>query len=107
MVAGAAVALAGVAAFRRAKTTVNPLTPGASALVTTGIYGWTRNPMYLGMLLVLLGVGVGLGNFLSVAMAAGFIPLINQLQIRPEERFLTERFGADFDAYRSRVRRWL
>lgn len=106
--AGAAIALVGVAAFRRAKTTVNPLAPAAvSALVVTGIYRRTRNPMYLGMLLLLLGVALWSANALSFLVAAGFVPLMNRLQIGPEEEILAARFGAEFAAYRSRVRRWL
>lgn len=108
MVAGVGVAVAGVVSFRRAKTTVNPLAPAtASSLVVTGIYRRTRNPMYLGILLTLLGAGVWLGNALSLAVAAAFVPLMNRLQIGPEEKALAALFGAEFAAYRGRVRRWL
>lgn len=107
-VSGVGIAILGVAAFRRAGTTVNPLQPtAASQLVVSGVYRWTRNPMYLGMLLVLLGWAVFLANALAFLSAAAFIPLMNRLQIIPEERFLTSRFGADFTAYLSAVRRWL
>ncbi len=105
---GAAIALAGVASFRRAKTTVNPLAPAAvSALVVSGVYRRTRNPMYLGMLLILLGGALWSANALSFLVAAGFVPLMNRLQIGPEEEILAGRFGEEFAAYRSRVRRWL
>ncbi len=107
-VAGVGVALMGVASFRRAGTTVNPLQPAAaSQLVVSGIYHRTRNPMYLGMLLVLLGWGVFLGNVLTFIPAAAFIPLMNRLQIGPEERVLAATFGPAFTAYQSAVRRWL
>lgn len=106
--AGVLVALLGVVSFRRARTTVNPLNPeAASALVTSGIYQRTRNPMYLGMLLVLLGWAVFLANVLTFAFPAAFVVLMNRLQILPEERALTVRFGSKFDDYQSRVRRWL
>lgn len=107
-VVGVVIAALGVIAFRRAKTTVNPLDPGsASSLVVTGIYRRTRNPMYLGVLMVLFGWGLWLANALALPVAAGFIPLLNRLQIQPEERLLTERFGAAYTDYQSRVRRWL
>lgn len=105
---GVLVALSGVASFRRAGTTVNPLQPSATArLVVSGIYRRTRNPMYLGMLLVLLGWGVFLANVLAFLAAIAFIPLMNRLQIGPEERSLAATFGPAFTAYQSTVRRWL
>ena len=105
---GVLVALLGVVSFRRAKTTVNPLSPEtASALVTSGIYQRTRNPMYLGMLLVLLGWAVFLANVLTLLFPAVFVVLMNRLQILPEERALTAMFGSKFADYQSRVRRWL
>jgi protein-S-isoprenylcysteine O-methyltransferase Ste14 len=104
---GAAVALAGVRAFGRARTTVNPLAPqNASALVTAGIYQFTRNPMYLGMLLVLTGWAVWLGHAAAFAVLPVSVGLLNQLQIKPEERILRERFGEDFVRYMAAVRRW-
>ena len=103
---GVAIALLGVISFRRAKTTVNPLHPeAASALVVSGIYRLTRNPMYLGLLLLLLGWAIFLGNALAFPVA--YIPLMNRLQIIPEETALEAKFGADFAAYKSTVRRWL
>ncbi len=105
---GVIVALLGVVSFRRAGTTVNPLQPAAaSRLVVSGIYGRTRNPMYLGMLLVLLGWGAILTNTLAFLAATAFIPLMNRLQIGPEERILTATFGPAFTAYQSAVRRWI
>lgn len=106
--AGVMIALLGVFSFRRARTTVNPLRPeSASVLVVSGIYRVTRNPMYLGMLLVLLGWGVFLANALALLFAITFIPLMNRLQIAPEERILAATFGSDFFAYQSAVRRWI
>lgn len=106
--AGVLTAILGVVAFRRARTTVNPLHPeAASALVVSGIYRRTRNPMYLGVLLLLLGWAVFLANALAFIVPAAYVPLMNRLQIIPEERALAARFGSGFADYQSRVRRWL
>lgn len=105
---GLVIALLGVGSFRRAKTTVNPLRPeAASTLVVSGIYGLTRNPIYLGLLLLLLGWAVFLANALTFVFPVAYIPLMNRVQILPEERALAAKFGDDFAAYESRVRRWL
>lgn len=106
--AGAVVALAGVVAFRRQKTTVNPFTPDqSSALVASGIYRFSRNPMYLGFLLGLLGWAVYLANWGSALLLPGFVAYMNRFQIKPEERALEARFGQAFVAYARSVRRWL
>lgn len=105
---GAACAVGGVLSFARAGTTVNPHTPErASALVARGLYRVTRNPMYLGMLLLLVGWGLKLGNGLALPLPALFVLAMNRLQIEPEEAALRARFGADYDDYSARVRRWL
>jgi protein-S-isoprenylcysteine O-methyltransferase Ste14 len=106
--AGAAIAIAGVIQFARARTTVNPLQPdAASSLVSGGVYRWTRNPMYLGMALVLLAWAVYLSSVAALAVLPLFIVYINRFQIEPEERALQARFGAQFERYRKAVRRWL
>jgi protein-S-isoprenylcysteine O-methyltransferase Ste14 len=106
--AGLGIAMAGVVSFRRAGTTVNPLQPAAtSQLVVSGVYRRTRNPMYLGMLLLLLGWAVFLAHPLALVLAAIFVPVMNRLQILPEERSLAATFGPTFTAYQSSVRRWL
>lgn len=108
VVAGSAVAVAGVAAFRRDGTTVNPTTPGASAVVVdTGIYAVSRNPMYVGFALVLAGWAVHLANLLALALLPAFVLYLNRFQIVPEERALTARFGERYVDYTRRVRRWL
>jgi protein-S-isoprenylcysteine O-methyltransferase Ste14 len=108
VLAGIAMELSGGVSFRRAHTTVNPLKPGsASALVTSGIYRVTRNPMYVGLALVLLGWGVWLAAPLALLGPVLFVAWITRFQIIPEERVLTSLFGADYAAYRGRVRRWL
>jgi protein-S-isoprenylcysteine O-methyltransferase Ste14 len=105
---GVVVALSGVLSFRRARTTVNPLKPETSAaLVSTGVYSFTRNPMYLGMVLVLFAWAVYLSSILSLAGPAFFALYITRFQIVPEERVLDGLFGPSFVEYKKRVRRWL
>lgn len=108
LLAAGLVGLAGVRAFARAETTVNPLRPeGASRLVAHGIYRRSRNPMYLALLLALAAWGLLLGNAVALLVLPVFVLLMNRLQIRPEERALEALFGADFVAYRQQVPRWL
>jgi protein-S-isoprenylcysteine O-methyltransferase Ste14 len=105
---GAATAISGALTFRRAHTTVNPMKPeSASALVDWGVFSITRNPMNLGLLLVLTAWAIFLSNPLAFLFLPAFVLYINRFQIAPEERALASLFGRDFDAYRSRVRRWL
>lgn len=105
---GLGVALAGVAAFRRQGTTVNPLDPNASSsIVTSGVYRFSRNPMYLGFLLVLAGWAAYLSNAGAAALLAAFVAYMNAFQIKPEERALLAKFGSEFRQYMSRVRRWI
>ena len=108
MAAGAAVGLAGVWSFRKARTTVNPWRVNASSeLVVSGVYRHTRNPMYLGLLLGLLGWGVCLANAFALLLALIFIPFMNRFQILPEERALRQAYGESFQEYCRRVGRWL
>ena len=109
-VALAGVAITGLAAlsFRKAHTTVNPMKPSStSSLVTSGIYRYTRNPMYLGFFLALIAWGLYLSNVLALLVLTAFILYMNRFQIEPEERALTVLFGQEFVQYTSRVRRWL
>jgi protein-S-isoprenylcysteine O-methyltransferase Ste14 len=108
VIAGIGLAIAGVKAFAKAKTTVNPTKPAAtSSLVVTGVYRFTRNPMYLGMLLVLLGWAAYLANVVAFLLVPLFVLYITRFQIIPEERVLAEKFGAEFTLYKARVHRWL
>jgi protein-S-isoprenylcysteine O-methyltransferase Ste14 len=105
---GLGFSVAGVAAFRRARTTINPTKPAtASALVSGGVYRLTRNPMYLGLLLLLLALAVFLSNPVALLLVPVFVLYINRFQITPEERALTSLFGGEYAAYKERVRRWL
>ncbi|MFU8895766.1 MAG: methyltransferase family protein [Gammaproteobacteria bacterium] len=102
------VGMAAVRTFARAETSVNPMRPeAASRLVTHGIYRYTRNPMYLSLLLALVAWGTWLGNALALLVIPAFMLLVKRLQIRPEERALAALFGAEYAAYAAKVRRWL
>jgi protein-S-isoprenylcysteine O-methyltransferase Ste14 len=106
--AGVALGVAGILAFRRHGTTVHPVHPHkASAIVSEGVYRYTRNPMYLGLALFLLAWAVWLGNFVSVACVPVFIAYMTRFQIRPEEHALLTKFGPDFRHYMESVRRWI
>ena len=108
VIGGALVAFLGVVSFRRARTTVDPRYPEKmSALVTSGLYRATRNPMYLGMLLALAAWAFWLGHAGSFLFLPLFVAILHRLQIAPEERALARMFGASFAAYRARVRRWI
>lgn len=105
---GITIALLGVVSFRKAKTTVNPTKPdSASSVVDSGIFRFTRNPMYLGMLMLLAGYAVELAALSSYCLAMTFILYMNQFQIKPEERALDKLFGKAYSDYKSKVRRWI
>jgi protein-S-isoprenylcysteine O-methyltransferase Ste14 len=105
---GISIELSGLLSFRKAKTTINPLKPeNSSQIVNFGIYQKTRNPMYLGMTLLLFGWAIFLSNFLAFALIPLFVVYITQFQIKPEEKILTEIFGDEFLQYKKQVRRWI
>ena len=107
-IAGMLIAISGVAAFRHHQTTVNPMTPSASSsVVTTGIYRYTRNPMYLGFLLVLVAFATYLLNVLAALLIPAFVAYMNRFQIKPEERALLAKFGTPFAQYMAKTRRWV
>jgi protein-S-isoprenylcysteine O-methyltransferase Ste14 len=105
---GLSVSIAGMLAFRRAKTTVNPVKASlASSLVVQGVYRYTRNPMYVGLLLALLAWAVFLANPFAVLWVVVFVLYITRFQIIPEEHVLASLFGAEYEAYKGKVRRWI
>jgi protein-S-isoprenylcysteine O-methyltransferase Ste14 len=104
---GFVTGISGVATFRKAKTTVNPTKPHASSLVTWGVYAISRNPMYLGGFIMLLGWAIFLLNALAFLFLPVYVLYINRFQIAPEERALTSLFGETYVAYQARARRWL
>ena len=106
--AGIVLALAGVRAFHRVNTTIHPNHPErTSTLVTTGVYRFSRNPMYVGLALVLAGWALWLANLAAAALVAVFVVYMNRFQITPEEQAMAGLFGDRYDAYRASVRRWL
>lgn len=108
LVIGQGIGISGIVLFRRAKTTLNPFKPGASsALVTGGIFRFTRNPMYLGLLLTLLGWAAFLASPPALVFLFLYVVYINRFQIEPEERILSSLFGDNYEAYKTRVRRWV
>jgi len=105
---GAAIDLAGQAAFLKGRTIINPLKPEkATHLVGSSIYRHARNPMYLGMLALQLAWSAYLAHPAAFAALPLFVLYINRFQIAPEERAMAKLFGAEFDDYRRRLRRWL
>jgi protein-S-isoprenylcysteine O-methyltransferase Ste14 len=105
---GVVCALLGFLALSQAKTTINPVNPEkTSALVPGGIYSYTRNPMYLGLTLVLVGWAIWLAVPWVFLGPVGFMLYLTRFQIIPEERVMSSKFGRNYDDYRKRVRRWL
>ncbi len=108
VVVGIVFDLSGLWAFHRHKTTVNPLSPRkTTALVTSGIYQLTRNPMYVGLAFLLMGWSAYLSAWPLLFGPLLFVLYITRFQIQPEERLLEQRFGQHFSDYCRRVSRWL
>ncbi|MEO7944377.1 MAG: isoprenylcysteine carboxylmethyltransferase family protein [Marmoricola sp.] len=106
----ASVSMAGAAVsqFRRSGTTVEPFHPDhASVLVTTGANSISRNPMYVGMAGLLVANAIWRGSWAALAPVAGFVVIIDRLQIEAEESALLEKFGPEYEAYRAASPRWL
>lgn len=106
VIAGLGIAGTAAASFAKAGTPVVPFET-STTIVTTGLYRFTRNPMYLGMILVLLGVALLFGTVTPLLPIPLFVWVIRSRFVLPEEAFLEELFGAEYLAYKSRVRRWL
>jgi protein-S-isoprenylcysteine O-methyltransferase Ste14 len=106
VLAGLGLAGAAVARLRRAGTTLRP-DRDPSRLVTDGPWAFGRNPIYLGLTLILVGGALFTGATLPLIVACAFPVAIDRLQIPLEEAALARLFGAEWDAYRTRVRRWL
>ena len=108
IIVGVIAALLGIIEFNKAKTTIDPRCPEKTDyLVITGIYRISRNPMYLGFLIILLGCVVISENIATLLLLPVFVLAINSSQIKPEERFLSKKFGSNYSEYCSRVRRWV
>jgi len=108
LVIGLILMAAAIRSFVAAKTTVNPLKPSkASHLVMSGAFAWSRNPIYLGDLVLLTALALWLGHAAAFLMLPLFVFYINRFQIIPEEQALDKLFGDEYRAYKAKVRRWL
>ena len=103
---GVALNLLADGVFKKAGTTVKPFEVSA-VLITDGVFRLSRNPMYLGMVLIVLGIALGLGSLSSLLVAVALPAVLDRAFIVPEERMLEETFGEEFASYRRRVRRWV
>lgn len=107
-VAGVALVVMAMLTFRKASTTVDPFRPEeASSLVMHGIFSYSRNPMYISLLLVLTGWAIWLGSAVNIILLIFFVTYITAYQIKPEEKALSALFGQAYEDYRSTVRRWV
>ena len=108
LLVGGTIAFPGFVALIRARTTFNSMKPKAtSSLVTSGIYRFTRNPMYVSVLFILITWAVFLSSACALIGPVAFVLYINRFQIKPEERALAAMFGEAYAEYKGRVRRWL
>ena len=108
LILGLYVFLSAVRLFRKQKTTVNPLEPmQASSLVTSGIFKFSRNPMYLGMLIILLSISFKFNFIGGMIISLSFYVFITNFQILPEEKAMNELFGDKFVQYSNTTRRWI
>ena len=103
---GIALNLAADNALKKHGTTVRPFEESTS-LITTGVYKYSRNPMYLGMALIIIGIALLMGSLSPYIIVPGFIAIIERVFISGEETMLQQKFGHDWIAYREKVRRWL
>ncbi len=100
--------LSSIYLFLKKHTTANPMKPqNTSRLVVEGLYKYTRNPMYVGLLIILFGYAIWLGSFSPFLLLPLFYLVITEMQIKPEERILEQKFGQSYLDYKNRVRRWL
>ena len=108
LILGLTVFILAIKAFDRQKTTVNPLEPRqASSLVVSGIFKYSRNPMYLGMLIILLAISFKFNLVGGIVISLFFYLFITKFQILPEEEAMNELFGDEFIEYSNRTRRWI
>jgi protein-S-isoprenylcysteine O-methyltransferase Ste14 len=106
VILGFFLGIAALITFRRAGTTANPR-GRVTHLVTRGIYGFTRNPIYLGFLFIVIGISLDSGTYWGILLAPILVILFNRLVIQPEEEYLAQKFGEQFMIYKEKVRRWI
>ena len=105
---GILILLNPVLKFKKSKTTINPIKfKKVNKLVTSGIYKYSRNPMYLGLLMIVISSSIFYLNIYSISTPLFFYLWINRFQIKREEVFLTEKFGEDYLSYKKKTRRWI
>ena len=105
---GILILLNPVLKFKKSKTTINPIKfKKVNKLVTSGIYKYSRNPMYLGLLMIVISSSIFYLNIYSILTPLFFYLWINRFQIKREEVFLTEKFGKDYLSYKKKTRRWI
>lgn len=107
IVLGGVIGILSIRRFRTAGTTIDPIALGATVLVSEGLYQYTRNPMYAGLVLVLLGAALCMGSLTPFFVIPVFMAIIQTLFIRHEEAHLLGVFGDEYAAYQRRVRRWI
>ena len=108
LILGGTIIVFGIVAFRKAETTITPLHLNkTSSLVTVGIYQYTRNPMYFGLLLILFSIAFYLQNLASIFVLPIYIWFISKYQIMPEEEALYKLFGQEYKNYQNKIRRWI
>lgn len=108
LILGGTIIVFGIVTFREAETTITPLHPyKVSSLVTGGIYQYTRNPMYFGLLLILFSIALYLQNLASIFVLPIYIWFISKYQIMPEEEALYKLFGQEYKNYQNKIRRWI
>jgi protein-S-isoprenylcysteine O-methyltransferase Ste14 len=103
---GLLIGFSGLFQIRRANTTLNPH-GSVTTVVTSGIYRFTRNPMYLGFMLMVIGFPLAKGTLWGLILAPFFILTMNRLVIEKEEAYLEKKFGEPYTSFKRRVRRWL
>ena len=107
-VCGLPLVISAMLAFRNVGTTIDPIHPEeASQLVVSGVFRYSRNPMYVSLSLILTGWGIWLGSVNNIAVLILFIYYITIFQIKPEEKVLTSLFGEEYEQYCAKVRRWI
>lgn len=108
VVIGVGAIFLGVVEFRKAQTTIDPRKPECSVrLVISGIYQYSRNPMYVGFALLLLAVAFYLSHVFAFCLVPLYIAYMNRFQIQPEEKFMRQKFTSDYQIYLEQVRRWI
>ena len=107
-ISGVPLVITSMLEFRRASTTIDPFHPEeATSLVDGGVFRFSRNPMYVSLLLVLIGWSIWLGSLYNLAVLAMFVAYITVFQIKPEEAAMKTRFGEAYEKYCRNVRRWI